>query len=285
MDHAILTRFNLPSVGAESVIRAKDDWLTQRVELFEHYCLPSVRAQSISDFRWLIYFDPESPNWLKERIESWTDSDRIVPLFRTEVPRDDLLSDIEQHVGRRDGWLITTNLDNDDALAVDFVERVQSAPMQSGRHALYLGNGLIRTAGSVYARRDRFNAFCSVREPWVDARTCWGEWHNLLPTVMPAESLVGQPGWLQVVHGNNVTNRIRGRLTDAAPYRDLFPGMLDDLTPEPRAAIARDALISAPRRWIVDRVRLAGKSAILAVGGKRGLDQIKWVLAKRHRSE
>jgi hypothetical protein len=282
MDHAILTRFNLPSVGAESVIRAKNDWLTQRVELFERYCLPSVLAQTTSDFRWLIYFDPESPAWLKERIESWTAHDSFVPLFRAEVAREELLSDIELHVGRRHDWLITTNLDNDDAIAVDFVERVQSAPIRSGRHAIYLGNGLIRTGDSVFARRDSCNAFCSVREPWIEAQTCWSEWHNLLPTVMPVEIVDGQPGWLQVVHGNNVTNRIRGRLTDPAPYRQLFPGALDDLMEQSRGAILRDALVDSPRRWVVERGRQVGKSAILAVAGKRGLDRIKWILARRH---
>ncbi|MBY8850425.1 putative rhamnosyl transferase, partial [Saccharothrix sp. MB29] len=68
MDHVVLTRFNLPSVGAESVVRAQEGWLTKRVGLFERYCLPSVAAQTSSDFRWLIYFDPESPQWLKDRI-------------------------------------------------------------------------------------------------------------------------------------------------------------------------------------------------------------------------
>jgi hypothetical protein len=282
MDHAILTRFNLPSVGAESVIRAKGEWLAQRVELFERYCLPSVLSQTTSDFGWLIYFDPESPEWLKERIETWVADVGIVPLFRAEVTRGELLSDIDRYVGRRHDWLITTNLDNDDALAVDFVERVQSSGIRNVRHAIYLGNGLIRTGDNLFARRDRVNAFCSVREPWIDAQTCWSEWHNLLPTVMPAEVVDGLPGWLQVVHGNNVTNRIRGRLTDPAPYRQLFPGAIDDLIKQSRGAVVRDALIGAPRRWIVDRGRQVGKSAILTVAGKRGLDQIKWILARRH---
>ncbi|MCU1424755.1 MAG: hypothetical protein JWM51_1046, partial [Microbacteriaceae bacterium] len=68
-DHVLLTRFNLPSAGVESLIRAQEGWLRTRVELFERYCVPSVLAQTSSSYRWLIYFDPESPQWLKDRVE------------------------------------------------------------------------------------------------------------------------------------------------------------------------------------------------------------------------
>jgi hypothetical protein len=40
---------------------------------FERYCAPSVSRQSTDDFTWLIFFDPESPQWLKE-----VHGDRIV---------------------------------------------------------------------------------------------------------------------------------------------------------------------------------------------------------------
>jgi hypothetical protein len=220
MDHAILTRFNLPTAGtAESLIRG-----------------------------------------------------------RAAVSRVELLSDIEAHVGRKTDWLITTNLDNDDALAADFVERVQSAPRTDGRCAVYLGNGLIRHGGNVYARRDPVNAFCSVREPWVGARSWGSEWHNLLGRTMSIQVLGGSPGWLQVVHGTNVTNRVRGRLTTPAPHRRLFPGALDDALDPPRAAVIRDAALRAPRRWVVNEVRQVGKTAVMRVAGRRGLERVRRAL-------
>lgn len=141
MDHAILTSFNLPSAGPASVIRADAGWLRQRVELFERYCLPSVRSQTSAAFGWIVYFDPESPGWLRERIDDWSTDGTVVPLFRPVVSNAELLSDIEAHLRRNDAWLITTNLDNDDALAADFVERVQTAPRTDGRCAVYLSQG------------------------------------------------------------------------------------------------------------------------------------------------
>jgi hypothetical protein len=279
MDHAILTRFNLPTAGPESLIRARAGWLAQRVELFDRYCLPSVRSQTSANFGWLVYFDPESPRWLRQRIEDWSAEGAMVPLFRAAVSNAELLSDIEAHIGRHDAWLITTGLDNDDALAADFVERVQRAPRIEGRHAVYIRNGLIRRGGDVYARRDSVNAFCSVREPWVGARTCWSEWHNLIPRTMPTHVLGGNPGWLQVVHGTNVSNRVRGRLTTPAPHRRLFPGALDDAPDPPRGAVVRDALLGTPRRWAVDELRQVGKTAVMRVAGKPGLERVKWALA------
>ncbi len=47
-------------------------WLEDRVELFERYCLPSVAAQTDRRFSWIIYFDPQSPAWLRQRIEGHT---------------------------------------------------------------------------------------------------------------------------------------------------------------------------------------------------------------------
>jgi len=43
-DHVLLTRFNLPSKGFEGMITAKEGWLTDRIALFEFYCLPSAEV-------------------------------------------------------------------------------------------------------------------------------------------------------------------------------------------------------------------------------------------------
>ncbi len=47
VDHVFLTRFNLPSAGFESMVRAKQGWLQNRVELFERFCLPSLRPRPV----------------------------------------------------------------------------------------------------------------------------------------------------------------------------------------------------------------------------------------------
>ena len=86
LDHVLLTRFNLPSKGHESLVRAQENWLKNRVMLFERYCLPSVLAQTCRSFSWIIYFDPESPVWLLDWVRSHEQWGYFNPYFREEVP-------------------------------------------------------------------------------------------------------------------------------------------------------------------------------------------------------
>ena len=154
----------------------------------------SVAAQSNSRFRWLIYFDPESPAWLRERIRQWSADGLFTPVYRTAVERADLLSDLRSMVAEPSAELMTTNLDNDDGVATDFVERLQRAAAQvPGRTALYLPSGLILSGSGLFARRDRTNAFASVAEPWSGAVSCWADWHTLLGRSMPVREVDGPP--------------------------------------------------------------------------------------------
>ncbi|MCX5041682.1 putative rhamnosyl transferase [Aldersonia sp. NBC_00410] len=278
-----MTRFNLPSAGAESLIRAKEGWLRSRVDLFERYCLPSVRAQRNQNFRWIVYFDPESPQWLHERITAHTDAGGYVPLYRTKVEPADLVADLRNLITAPGDVLITTNLDNDDGLAVDFTDRLQRISTHHERAAVYLANGLIKSPSAVYFRNDPHNAFCSVRENWSAPRTCWADWHNLLGTTMPTLEIGGAPAWLQVIHGANVSNRVRGRLVSPAPHRDRFPGVLDDVAEPTSTARMRDLLVDRPRRLVRESGRSAAKRAAMSIGGKNGLDRLKTFVAQRGR--
>jgi hypothetical protein len=280
VDHALLTRFNLPTPGVESLIRAREGWLIDRVSLFERYTIPSVAAQTSTSFRWLVYFDPQSPGWLMRRIEEWAQQPCFVPVFRSTVSTEDLLCDIEAHTGRQHPVLLTSNVDNDDALAVDFIERVQGAQVRADRSAVYLVEGLIRSDTRLYRRADRRNAFCSTHENRDVAQTCWSEWHTMLGNVMPVVELTGAPGWLQVVHGANVSNRVRGRLVAPARYRSAFPDLLSDLPSPSRPTVLHDRAVLAPARAGKELARALAKRAALQVLGQEGLSDAKERLAR-----
>ncbi|OMH23859.1 hypothetical protein BKD30_10840 [Tersicoccus phoenicis] len=284
IDHVLLTRFNLPSPGVESLVRAKEGWLRNRQSLFERYCLPSVRAQVQRSFHWIIYLDVQSPDWLKNRITELSHDGLFVPIYREEVPRDDLLKDIRAVTGAAGDVLLTTNLDNDDAVAVDFVARLQKGVAGTARRALYLTNGLIMQTDALYRHRDVSNAFCSVAESWNAPVTCWSDWHNRLEYSMPATRLHGAPGWLQVVHGGNVSNRVRGVRVRPDRYTALFPSVVATM-PQPRSRdLWMDQLVRSRVRLLRDGARAVAKRTILQVGGKAGLDRIKVLVAGRTRA-
>jgi len=281
-DHVLLTRFNLPSNGAEQIVRARERWLENRVKLFEKYCLTSVKAQTAKNIHWIIYFDPESPAWLLERIKEWSDSNVFVPIYRATVSNSELCSDLRKVVSHPGEWLITTNLDNDDALAVDFAHRLQFSAAQPHRSALYLTEGLIVCDNQLFRRTDRRNAFCSVVEPWDKPVTCWADWHNLLGKRMPVVEIGGQPAWLQVVHGGNVSNRVQGKLVSPGAYLDRFPALLASIKSPSKLELLADIVFEGPIRKGKEQVRRAIKSMAMALLGKNGIDNAKKLLASRN---
>jgi hypothetical protein len=282
VDHVLLTRFNLPSKGPESLIRAQDGWLQRRVELFERYTIPSVAAQTVSNFSWIVYFDPESPRWLLDRLTPHVLARAFTPIFREEATWREVGPDARQVTGAAGSLLITTNLDNDDALARDFIERIQQLAKPGATGAIFLERGLIASGESTYLRRDRDNAFCSVAEPWTaEPSTAWRDWHIMLRSHMPVIAAAGPPGWLQIVHGQNVSNRVRGLRTDPVRYQNLFPGLIDHLPRPGTTALAADLLVAAPIRTLRDTVKGSAKRLLLAVGGKKGLDGVKLLLGPR----
>ncbi|WP_029137536.1 glycosyltransferase [Nakamurella lactea] len=284
-NHVLLTRFNLPSAGVQELIRAKDGWLRERVSLFERFTVPSVVGQTNRHFTWLIYFDPASPQWLRQMIAKYEHDGTFVPVFRESVSTEQMISDIRTIIGTPADDLLTTNLDNDDVIATDFIARLQGGSVAEFQSAIYVRNGLIRTGGRLYTHRYPRNAFNSVRTPWATpTATCWSEWHTDFDKLMPAIEIGGDAGWMQVVHGSNVSNRVRGRLASPGPFRRLFPSALDGL-PEPSAReLNLDRFVVSPARTSRERVRSAGKHLILTLFGRDALDRIKVILQPRNGS-
>lgn len=283
VDHVLLTRFNLPSGGVEKVIRAREGWLRERVALFERYCAPSVAAQIGERPAWLVYLDPESPQWLLERMSACEADGVLTPVLRESVNREELISDLRVVVPSPRRFLVTTNLDNDDGLARDFSSRVRQVATQHERCALYLERGLIVTTDALYLRTDKVNAFCSVRETWDAPVTAWAGYHNELGRQMPTLRLAGEPGWLQVVHGSNVSNRVRGRRVSPEPYGAAFVGL--DVPAPARRDLVLDAVWRAPGRTARDGARTLARRSALRVLGKERYGQTKAGLARAVRGE
>ncbi|WCD92910.1 glycosyltransferase [Microbacterium sp. nov. GSS16] len=276
IDHLVLTRFNLPTPGPESLVRAQEGWLRNRVALFERHTVPTMRAQTENSYTWMVYLDPHSPGWLLERLAPFADEGLFVPLYRERVEWTDVVADAREVFGDSHGeLLLTTNLDNDDAVAVDFIARLQQAARRHPDHAIYLRTGLILQGDALYLRDDPENAFCSVSESWDAPVTAWRDWHNLLHEHLPVVSLTGTPAWLQVIHGQNVSNRVRGVRTEAAQHRAAFPGQLDGVTDTRPGRLWLDRSVLRPLRELRDSSRAIGKRVILRIGGKNSLDRVK----------
>ncbi|MEL6124767.1 MAG: glycosyltransferase [Pseudomonadota bacterium] len=250
--HVIQTRFNLATPGRESDLRNRPGWLEERFALFERYCLPSVAGQTHRDFHWIIYFDKDTPQDFKARIEDLRHRGPFIPYYTGLFPASGWPRSIRETISEPADWLLTTRLDNDDALALDYVGRLHSAIRQGelARQAYNFTTGYVMSETALYAHDHSHNAFFSWLEPWDEAMiTAPSIQHMALPEMAPVVQLPGDPAWLQIVHGSNVSNKVRGRRVapGTAPGR-FAPGAIDGLPAASALAVGLENAVLTPLR-------------------------------------
>jgi hypothetical protein len=266
--HLVLTRFNVRwIVGPHDT-----DWLAHRFDLFERYCLPSMRGQTEQGFRWLVFFDESTPEPFRSRVDGYADWPAFTPCFIGPPSSEVYDAAIAAHLGGAER-LLTTRLDNDDALARDAVERLQAEVRPGPREFLNFPDGYVWHRGRLYAHSHPSNAFLSLSEPAAGFRSAWADPHEEAARVAPVRQVPGGPAWLQVIHEHNVSNRVRGRRYPADRVRadfalDLGPEAAD----EGAAGYWLDRVVGHPARVARDGafrvakpVRDAAERAVTAV--------------------
>ena len=271
--HYILTRFNVASPGREQAIRLRPGWLAGRFELFEKYCLPSVASQTIKEFEWIIFFDNTTSDHFREKIITLQ---KVFP-FRAEFTHLSDMREIAPQAVRKNhsaNWLLTSRLDSDDILAVDHVARLRAiiGPVRSQVINFLEGTILSvnRKGPRLYRIEDHSNPFASLLEPLrPEAKTIWGEKHVDISKMTPVRQIAGRPAWMQIVHGGNVSNRIKGERVAIADYRDAFPhlSMIAETSKESREAIIFENMVASRLRNVRETFRTMAKSMVVSAKG------------------
>ncbi len=133
LDHLILTRFcvRLPGVkhsGGSGPVGAFDgdpllpSTLDVRARLFQMMARASLQAQSDPDVGWVVIIDPDLPRAYRARMQALLRSMRRAYLHVFDKDGDDLrfTAWLQPYVRPGTTHLVTTNLDDDDLLPVDF---------------------------------------------------------------------------------------------------------------------------------------------------------------------
>lgn len=250
--HAIMTRFNVARPQLQDPIRLDPAWLARRFELFESYCLPSMAAQTSKDFTWIVYFDVDTPPQFRDRIEACREVFPFTAYITPVIDAPGWPRSLRETLTAPTPWIVTTRFDNDDALAADYVARLHAhlADHTPERGTLNFTNGLILEGRRVYALAHPTNAFGSWLEPWDEAtRTAVSIHHMKMARYGPVWQVDGPPAWLQVVHGGNISNKVRGRRVAPAAVEGRFPAAVTDGIEAPsRRAILLDSLVLGPLR-------------------------------------
>lgn len=255
-EHFIMTRFNLATPGRESVIRTQEGWLEYRFKLFERYCIPSIAQQSSSAFKWIIYFDKDTPDQYKDHIKKLQKEVAFkayyTELFRTEGWRNSLFEAFCPKAGN----ILTTRLDSDDVISVDFVQRLHEA-IEDNNYATGVYNfrkGLIRQGEALFRINHESNAFFSLLEPnGPDVFTAPSIKHMEIRRQRSLFQIDNEPSWMQIIHDSNVSNKVRGWRTDYSGLASRFPDeAMTGLKQPSNATLFVDNIILAPMRLTRD---------------------------------
>jgi hypothetical protein len=222
--HLVLTRFavRVPSFDgvAGPTAPLSPAWIARRLALFRRYCLPSMQAQTMRDFRWRLYvhadFDPAIADTLRAcdpRIE--VTSDPVSPL-----PAD---------VGRDVDLVISTRIDSDDGFRATALETIEAygprflagadpvrvVCLQHGYYVHHQRRIAYQHRGwSFQSLFERGGGLCrGVLEVSCD------DLNQRYPTWVHEA-----PAWSRVVHGTNLRNRFEPRGHQVLPAAQLPDG-------------------------------------------------------------
>lgn len=251
--HFFLTRFNIllwrEDKEGNKVRTTK--WLEHRFKLFEKYCLPSIKSQTCQGFDWIVLFDNTTPERFKERIENYQkECPQLVPVyvkpeggrFFAQIFRDEVVKRLSPNLSLDDNQnnrvrVLTTYLDNDDALNVRFVEDLQQRALTAKD-----GTFFYYDKGYQYYTEDQFllqinyprNHFVSVVEcgnpSTVKGIFGYGR-HYYLDKIEGAtiEHIKTESMWCEVVHEKNMLNDAHFFIgTKMAKEADGFAFMFED---------------------------------------------------------
>ena len=129
-DHFIITRFNLKNedwtTDKNNKVISDKDWLHFRFDIFKKTCYNSIKNQSVKFFKWLVYFDTETPEKYKLIIDKLQhDFPLFVPIYKESNQKflDELSEDVKRLTDKE--YIITTRIDNDDAFNFKAIEKIQ----------------------------------------------------------------------------------------------------------------------------------------------------------------
>ena len=219
VQHFILTRFNilLWNKDKEGVPVRSREWLEHRFDLFEKYCLPSIEAQSCKDFIWIVLFDSKTPDDYIIRIGKYhSDCPQLVPVY-VEPQNGRYFADIfrKEVLNRLSHQrVITTYLDNDDALSIHFVEDLQkrAGSLSDGIFINYIDGYQYYTDHNylmqIHYLRNHFMSVIEEGNP-VTLKTIYGYGSHYYIEKIPVariEHIKNQPMWCEVIHEKNMGN-------------------------------------------------------------------------------
>ncbi|TPW26359.1 glycosyltransferase [Pararhizobium mangrovi] len=227
-------------------------WFEERNRLFERWCLPSVAAQTKLPKKWILAFDetrrPHVERFLdrltlgRDIIEpAWQDTSGAKPESDSRL----CARRVSELLNPKSDYVITTRLDNDDAIHPDFLRialkyctaLAHRYPQEPDMWVTF-PFGAQKTNDTVSAYLYSYNPFVirmQTREAFVSDRSAGslhGNHTRLKETGHSHFALTNEPMWLQIIHEGNLRNREKAAHLAFERGIDLFfPPDVETLEP------------------------------------------------------
>jgi Putative rhamnosyl transferase len=211
----LITRYN---VVFEAAVQAgvdpfSPDWMQHRDMLFRRYCIASVRHQTHQDFDWFILFHPETP---REYFD-FLGGIGIAIFARTT---EEAIMTIQNEYIRSD-IVVASRIDNDDAIAPEFMRRVRDTFDAAVRTGFSDGQDFLisfRNGIVAHVPSQRWRPRSAISAPFLTLvehlptgknwRSPLGMSHNEAPNLFPMMSMDNKtPMWACIVHEQNISNQ------------------------------------------------------------------------------
>jgi hypothetical protein len=170
-----------------------------------------VQGQSSQSFQWLLFFDSSLPDDLRGRVATYSRFSPFRAVYVEGAYCGRMVCKAVRECGDPAEYVITSRVDNDDALAINYIETVQSQFNKQAFEFLNLPNGYVWDGVQAYSHKDPSNAFISLVERKEQLKTVLSFDHTKVSVAGPIRQLHQMPGWLVIVHGDNVRNSTRGK--------------------------------------------------------------------------
>lgn len=224
--HVVQTRFSMRARWGFQEFPL--DWLEERLELFDAYCLPSVAGQSCGNFLWHVYCDRDTDPAVLGELEKRAENVPQMRLALTGPGCDTPVTHVLGAARAGDRAVLTTRLDSDDAIARRYVEAIQAYAdsfVEGEGETLLLnfprGFQLDRASGRLHFDWMPRSSFHTLFERVsTGLTTVLAGNHSKFHEIHPTEHDDSIPAWLMVIHGGNVLNTLREYYTgEADPTR------------------------------------------------------------------
>jgi hypothetical protein len=221
--HFLLTRMNTATPFGSPRACLDHEWLRHRFALFETYTLPSVKGQQSADFEWLLFTHEQTPEEFRQRLESYQRNCPLIRIVRCvefdeEVARQQVLRHCRPDVSH----VITSRVDNDDALGSSFMASVQREFRAQDGEFINFELGFQLHQGRVYRAEHPANPYCSAIESKAGFRGVFCVAHIDIASVYPVKQVRDRRRWLTVIHDRNALNQVDGERCTSRKLSEEF---------------------------------------------------------------